>query len=210
MAGRLNGTVPHVKKTLAEFFSQQPKFKQSYSEARKSNGGLSMNFWKNERYEVFENKAEKGDPMRGQSFQNFPWPLAQATITDSQQDTWALNITCTNVVPQKQGSGVVATLEAIARCQLSYEKLRSMGYNPERLEWMGLTGHEIVSEKVSADVKLNLDDLELVAKGNLKKFEAYILKNYTAQRKNEMIRGRIDACRFSRFGVSEQEFWEGK
>jgi hypothetical protein len=164
-----------------------------------------MNFWKNERYESFENIARNGDRLRGESFQNFPWPLASATIVDAQNDRWELTIACTNVAPQKMGDQVLATLEASARCHLSDERLKDLGYNPVRLEWMGLNPHEIVSEKVSAEVKIKLDNLEFVGKGNLKKFEAYILKNYTAQKKSEIIRNRIDGCRFSRFGLSDLE-----
>jgi hypothetical protein len=164
-----------------------------------------MNFWKNERYESFENMASKGDRLRGESFQNFPWPLASVTIADAQNDRWELTIACTNVTPQKMGDQVLAVLEATARCHLSDERLKDLGYNPTRLDWMGLDPHEIVSEKVSAEVKIKLENLELVGKGNLKKFEAYILKNYTAPKKTEIIRNRIDACRFSRFGLSDLE-----
>lgn len=161
-----------------------------------------MNFWKNERYNHFEKNTREGDPLRGQAFQNFPWNLATGNATDSQNDSWELSITCTNVTPAKMGPEVVVTLEAFARCTLSDARLKELGFSPNRLQWMGLDPHEIVSERVSAQIKIKLDQIELVAKGNLKKFEAYILKTYTALKKAEMIRNRIDNSKFSRFDMS--------
>ncbi len=169
-----------------------------------------MNFWKNERYKSFENITRTGDPIRGETFQNFPWHLASANIHDPQQDPWELSIHCISVVPAKIGNEVTATLEASARCKLSNERLKALGYSPERLEWLGLDPHEILSERVSAEVKLKLEQLELVAKGNLKKFEAYITKNYNENRKSEMIRNRIDSSRFSRFETNNSSNFDSQ
>jgi len=161
-----------------------------------------MSFWKNPRYDNFEETTRGGDRLRGEVHRNFPWKILSINHLDAEGDVWTITITCTQVTPAKMGPEVVATLEARAECQLSAERLRSMGFSSSRLDWMGVSSNEIIKEQVSAEIKLKLEQLEFVAKANAKKYQNYLTNKYNSSHKQNIIRSHVENRAFSRFSES--------
>lgn len=164
-----------------------------------------MSFWKNPRYQNFEETTRDGDRLRGEVHRNFPWELLNTSHCDAEGDTWKITITCISVTPAKNGNEVLATLEAKAECQLPSERLRQLGFSPSRMEWMGVSANNIICEKVSAEIKLKLEQLDFVAKANAKKYQKYLNNRYSSARKQECIRSHIENRGFSRFSEAHTQ-----
>jgi hypothetical protein len=164
-----------------------------------------MSFWKNPRYQNFEETTREGDRLRGEVHRNFPWELLSTNHSDAEGDLWKITITCINVTPAKTGTDVLATIEAKAECQLPAERLRALGFSPSRMEWMGVSANNIICEKVSAEIKLKLEQLEFVAKANAKKYQTYLNNRYNSARKQEFIRSHVENRGFSRFSESRTQ-----
>jgi hypothetical protein len=161
-----------------------------------------MSFWKNPRYDTFEETTRGGDRLRGEVHRNFPWKILSVNHEDAEGDIWTITITCIQVTQAKVGPEVVATLEAKAECQLSPERLKSMGFSPTRLDWMGVSSNEIIREEVSAEIKLKLEQLEFVAKANAKKYQNHLINKYSSAHKQNIIRAYVENRAFSRFSES--------
>jgi hypothetical protein len=167
-----------------------------------------MSIWRNERYRNFEHLAERGDRLRGEPGQPFPWTLRTARVVDAQGDEWVFEVLCNGVESTKVGMQMEASFTARARCNLREERVAALGFDLERLDWLGMDATSIIEERLDSRAKLKMEQLEQYASLTLERMKNQILTAMSNQEKHRRIKEAIDNRPLSRFSLAKGETLE--
>jgi hypothetical protein len=158
-----------------------------------------MSIWRNERYRNFEHLAQRGDQLRGEPSQPFPWTLRTARVTDGQGDEWIFEILCNRVESTKVGVQMEASFTSIARCRLTEQRIAALGFDLDRLDWLGMDATSIIEERLESSAKLKMEQLEHYAAMALDRIRNRTLAQASDREKYRRIKEAIDNRPLSRF-----------
>lgn len=161
-----------------------------------------MNFWRNSRYENFENQSHS-DPLRGMPETRFPWLLHKETRIDSAKDTWTFSVHCLEMTNESSNTNMKALLQLVATCHIEDATLEQAGVSARRMTMLNLEEIRSITISHETEVKCQLEIIDRLAQTTLDKFAAKLISLITLEKKKKLISEKVRKAKFSRFSEDD-------